>query len=189
MLLALLLLEVPGSDIKDNISSVYKNVENCCHNESCHNIEGRMLLDKHGGKDNTYRNSKAGILDPLLSAKPLTVHHCKINTYRIIHMDAWPQIGWCIHPVYHTDHVAEYIVSRHYSRSQIVNIRPQCRDKQEYRHSRKEKSAYSVVIISVCKTGIEHDPCHIEKPDDIGNDKNLNKWNFIIQRSMNNRVS
>ena len=128
VLLSFLLLEVPGSDIKNDIGSVYKNVENCRHDESRHNIEDGMLLNKHGREDNTYRNSKAGILHPLLTTQSLAVHNCKIYAYRVVYMDARPQVGRRISFVYHAYQSAEYIVSGHYSRSQVLNVGPQRRD-------------------------------------------------------------
>ena len=88
----------------------------------------------------------------------------------------------------HGNQPAAEILLGIYLYPKICSIWKKGTDNQTDGHSHKQKTAQSVIILPVCKKEIRNCPCHINKPEQIGNNKIFVKWNIIIQSCMHHRI-
>ena len=84
--------------------------------------------------------------------------------------------------------MGEYVVSRHDIRSQMMSVRPECRDQKEDCHSGKQESTGSEVIIPVTKEEIYHHNRYVGKPEQIWNDEYLTEGDIVIECHVNHTI-
>ena len=65
-----------------------------------------------------------------------------------------------------------------------MSVWPQGRDEQKYGHSRKQEGTAFKIIILVLKKEVHDRDRHIEKPQQIRNDKYFAERDTVIQRNM-----
>ena len=103
-------------------------------------------------------------------------------------MNARKYIGWCITVMDFLYQIAENVFVRIYLHPQICAIRIKRADHHADGHADKQKSTQPVIIRFTGKEEIQHRTGYIKKPDDVGNDKVLAKWNHVIQRHMHDLI-
>ena len=69
----------------------------------CHDIcliyDHVMLFDKHSRENNGNTQYKGADVQLFIPGKLLVVHDGQMSAYRIVHMDAWPEVRRSIHAV------------------------------------------------------------------------------------------
>lgn len=102
---------------------IHNAVHNIGQNQSGTDIKHRMLLDEHGGENDTRHQYKRNQLDCFVFLKLLIVRHSQMNPDGIIYMDTREQIGRSIRCVQHLAKLREDIVVCKIVRTQIMSVR------------------------------------------------------------------
>ncbi len=104
------------------------------------------------------------------------------------HMDTWKYIRRSVRPVDRSHHIYEYIIPLENSRAQIESVGEDRAQEQEKCHPDDQKSAQTVESASVCEEEISRRHGYECKPQQVWNDKILNKRNIVIDRRMNQKI-
>ena len=101
-------------------------------------------------------------------------------------VDAGAHIGRRISGIQIPDQIREEILPWKLLRTQILTIGPYAVDDEAYGHSDEKKRGVPIVLVPRCgKEEIQHGDHDIEKPQQVGDDKELVKWDPIIQPYVN----
>lgn len=82
-----------------DICLIYDHVHHSSHNKGSHHIKHGMLFDKHSRENNGNTQYKGADVQLFIPGKLLVVHDGQMSAYRIVHMDAWPEVRRSIHAV------------------------------------------------------------------------------------------
>ena len=160
------------------------------HRHSQKDIDHRMLLKEHCGKNDQCGNDKRDDLDRFLIAKLFACGDRYMDRQRIENMDAWQDIGRCISAVQFFYHVGEYIIAREHSRSELLCVWIQIRHDKEYGHAGHHMKDHAVVftMITLAEYEIKNRKQYVKEPEKVRDDENLTEGDHIIECGVDNVI-
>ncbi len=168
--------------------AIDKLIHHIGKHRSTHNIQHGMLFQKHGGQTDCNHDDKRKDANPSVVFQAFTVHDADMYAQGIVYMDARKHVGRGVAVMDHLYQIAENIFMRIHFHPQICPIWINGADEHTDRHTDKQKSTESVIILLIREEEIKDCTGNINKPDHIRNDKIFRKRDHVIQRHMHDLI-